>query len=279
MPAKWKVKEVEVLTKKLKEYPVVAVAGIKGLPSKQMAQIRKKLHGQVEIKIVKNSLINRAFEKAKIEGLVELEKSVEGPTAIILTKENPFKLAQMFMSSRVHAPAKAGDIAPFDIIVPAGSTPFKPGPIIGELQAVGIKAKIQGPVIAVIEDSPVIKKGEKFSAKLASVLSQLEVAPMELGIDLRAALEKGMVYGADALGLSQEKVLAQIGEAYHNALNLAVEARIFNSVSTPVIIEKAVRVAKGVAVEAKIYTEEEALQKLTKTEGAAAPAETPAASS
>jgi large subunit ribosomal protein L10 len=117
----------------------------------------------------------------------------------------------------------------------------------------------------------VIKKGEKFSSKLASVLSQLEITPMELGIELRAALEKGMVYGADALGISQEKVLAEIGAAYHNALNLAVEAQIFNKVSTPVIIEKAARVAKGVAVEAKIYAEEEVMQKLTKA-GEAVPA-------
>jgi len=276
MPAKWKVKEVDELAKKLKTTPVVAVAGIKGLPSKQLAQIRKKLHGQAEIKVVKNSLINLAFEKAKTLGLVELEKSVTGPTALIFTNEDPFRLAQMFMASRVHAPAKAGDVAPFDIIVPAGNTPFKPGPIIGDLQSVGIKAKIQGPAIAVVEDSPVIKKGEKFSQKLASVLAQMEITPMELGIDLRAALENGMVYGADALSLSQEKVLADIGIAYNNALNLAVEARIFNKVSTPAIIEKAARVAKGVAVEAKIYTEEEALQKLTKAEGAG---ETPAAAS
>jgi large subunit ribosomal protein L10 len=272
MPAKWKVTEVEELAKKLKTSPVIAIAGITGLPSKQMAQIRKKLHGQVEIKVVKNSLAHLAFAKVKVSGLDELEKSITGPIALILTQENPFKLAQMFMASRVHAPAKASDIAPFDIIVPAGNTPFKPGPIIGELQGVGIKAKIQGPAIAVIEDSLVIKKGEKFSSKLASVLAQLEITPMELGIELRAALEKGMVYGADALGLSQEKVLEEIGKAYHNALNLAVEAQIFNKVSTPVIIEKAARVAKGVAVEAKIYTEEEALQKLTKAEGVAAPA-------
>lgn len=271
MPAKWKVKEVEELAKKLKTSPVIAIAGITGLPSKQMAQIRKKLHGQVEIKVVKNSLAHLAFAKVKVSGLDELEKSITGPIALILTQENPFKLAQMFMSSRVHAPAKASDIAPFDIIVPAGSTPFKPGPIIGELQGVGIKAKIQGPAIAVIEDSLVIKKGEKFSSKLASVLAQLEITPMELGIELRAALEKGMVYGADALGLSQEKVLEEIGKAYHNALNLAVEAKIYNKVSTPVIIEKAARIAKGVAVEAKIYTEEEVMQKLNKTAGEAAP--------
>ncbi len=272
MPAKWKYKEVEDLVKKLNTTPVIAVAGIKGLPSKQLAQIRKKLHGQVQIKVVKNTLINRAFEKAKTPGLKELETNVVGPTALIFSKENPFRLYQTFAASRVHASAKAGDVAPFDIIVPAGNTPFKPGPIIGDLQAVGIKAKIQGPAIAVIEDSPVIKKGEKFSAKLASVLSQMEITPMELGIDIRAALENGMVYAADVLGISKEKVIADMVVAYNNAINLAVEAGIYNKETTPIMVEKAAREAKAVAVEAKIYTEEEAVRKMT----GVAPAEAPA---
>lgn len=252
MPAKWKVKEVEELAKKLKDSPVVAVVGIKGLPSKQMQEIRKKLKGQAEIRIVKNSLIRLAMEKSKREGIKQLEGNITDSTAVIFTKENPFKLCQALASSRVKMAAKPGSIAPDDIVVPAGDTPFKPGPIIGDLQTVGIKAKIQGPIIAVIQDSPVIKKGEKFSAKLASVLAQMEIFPMEIGIEIRAALEQGVVYAADVLSISTESVTADIITAHRNAINLAVEAMIFNKTSTPVLLEKGVRNARSVAAEAKL---------------------------
>jgi len=45
-------------------------------------------------------------------------------------------------------------------MIPAGDTPFKPGPIIGDLQKVGIKAKIQGGKIVITDDSLVVKKAE-----------------------------------------------------------------------------------------------------------------------
>jgi large subunit ribosomal protein L10 len=208
MPAKWKFKEVEELTKLVKESPVVAIANIEGLPSKQMQEIRAKLHGLVTMKVVKNRLAKMAFEKAGIKGIKELEERIDGQTALIFSDENPFKLFQRFKASRVNAPAKAGQKAPTDIVVPAGDTPFKPGPIIADLQGVGIKAKIQGPIIVVQQDSPVIKEGDAFSSQLASVLAQMDIKPMVIGVNIRAALEKGTIYGSDVLDVSAEDTIA-----------------------------------------------------------------------
>ena len=42
--------------------------------------------------------------------------------------------------------AIVGDIAPVDIIVPAGDTGIPPGPAIGTLTKAGIKASIQGSI-------------------------------------------------------------------------------------------------------------------------------------
>lgn len=256
MPAKWKIKEVEQLSKKLSESPVVAVAGVKGLPSKQFQEIRAKLHGRVDIKVVKNRLARLAIEKSSRKGLKDLEKHIEGPTALVFSQENPFKLYQMFAESRVKAPAKAGQEAPEDIVVPAGDTPFKPGPIIGDLQEAGIKAKIQGPIIVVAQDSPVIKQGEEFSAKLATVLAQMDILPMEIGIDIRAALEDGMLYEADVLRIDKEKTLSDFAAAHQNAISLAVEAGIYNAETTGIMIAKAAREARNLALEAEIYNAE-----------------------
>ena len=110
MPAKWKIKEVEELTKLIKESPVVAVASIDGLPSKQTQEIRAKLHGQLVMKVVKNRLAKMAFENAAVKGYKDLEENISGSTALIFSKENPFKLYQQFKASRVNAPAKSGQI-------------------------------------------------------------------------------------------------------------------------------------------------------------------------
>ena len=57
------------------------------------------------------------------------------------------------------APAKPGDIAPEDIIVKEGETPFKPGPIVGELQKAGIPAAIEGGKIVIRKDKVLVEKG------------------------------------------------------------------------------------------------------------------------
>jgi len=197
-----------------------------------------------------------AFEKSAKKGLKELEERIDGPTALIFAKENPFKLFQKFYANRVKAPAKAGQKAPYDIVVPAGDTPFKPGPIIADLQGVGIKAKIQGPIIAVIADSPVIKKDEEFSAQLASVLAQMEIFPMEIGLDIKAALEDGTVYSADVLHIDADKTLSELLTAHQNAVNLAVEAGVYNKESVGLMISNAANSARNLALEAEIYNEE-----------------------
>ena len=63
-------------------------------------------------------------------------------------------------ATKTAAPAKPGDIAPEDILVKAGDTPFKPGPIVGELQKAGIPAAIEGGKIVIKKDKVLVKKGE-----------------------------------------------------------------------------------------------------------------------
>ena len=43
--------------------------------------------------------------------------------------------------SKSNAPAKPGQTAPSDLVLPAGETPFTPGPMIGELGQLGIKTE------------------------------------------------------------------------------------------------------------------------------------------
>jgi len=266
MPAKWKVKEVEELTKLVKESPVIAVASVTGLPSKQMQEIRRNLKGQLEMKVVKNRLAKMAFENAGVKGIKELEEKIDGPTALIFSKEDPFKLYQKFVASRVNAPAKPGQIAPADIVVPAGDTSFKPGPIIGDLQGAGIKAKIQGPIIVVMQDSPVIKEGEEFSAQVANVLTQLEIFPMDIGINITSVLENGTVYGSDVLNIDKDATLGQLATAYQNALNLSVEVGYPTADSVKLMIAKAANNAKNLAIDAEIYNGETVDYFLSKAE-------------
>jgi large subunit ribosomal protein L10 len=175
---------------------------------------------------------------------------------MVFTEMNPFKLFKILEDSKTEAPAKAGAIAPADIVVPAGDTSFPPGPILGELQQAGIPAKIDKGSIVVQEDAVVVEEGEPVPKNVADVLTKLEIYPMEVGIDLLAVYEDNTIYTADVLKIDEEETKANIASAYQSAINLSVFAGIINSESAPLLIQKAARDAMNLAVNANILTSE-----------------------
>jgi large subunit ribosomal protein L10 len=75
-----KAEQVELLTEKLKKAKVAVLTDYRGLTVSQIQDLRGKLRtGDVEYRVVKNTLVRRAAASA---GVSELEKELEGPVAI-----------------------------------------------------------------------------------------------------------------------------------------------------------------------------------------------------
>ena len=75
-----KVEQVDVLTEKLKKAKVAVLTDYRGLTVSQMQELRGKLRtGNVEYRVVKNTLARRAAEAAGFSGLKE---ELKGPVAI-----------------------------------------------------------------------------------------------------------------------------------------------------------------------------------------------------
>ncbi len=262
--APWKYKFVEKLVKLTEEYPVIGVVNINNIPAAQMQKMRRELKDKAVFIVGKNRLIKIAFEKSPRENLEELSKFIEGQTGVIFTKINAFKLAKLMEKTKTKAPAKGGEIAPEDIVVPAGETPFKPGPIISELQKAGLPAAVQKGKIVIRKDTVVVKKGEVISRDVAQVLTKLEIYPMTVGLDLRAAYEDGTVFPKDILQVDTEKVYGDVVNAIQYAINLSVNAAWPTTLTMPIIIGNAYRKALNLAVNAGIVTKETAEMILAK---------------
>ncbi|MTK64094.1 MAG: 50S ribosomal protein L10 [Methanobacterium sp.] len=253
--AEWKKDEVANLKELINSYEVVGMANLADIPAPQLQQMRRTLKDSATLKMSRKTLMSLALndsEKAQIE---TLEDYMEGQPALIFTNMNPFKLYKILESSKTPAPAKAGSIAPEDIIVPKGDTAFKPGPVLGELQKAGIPAKIEKGKIVITNDKVIVEAGEVIPRDVASILTRLEIFPLEVGIDLRAAYEAETIYTSDLLTVDEEKTLADVQKAFTQALNLSVEAVIFNKESTPLIIQKAVSQSLNLALNAEILNE------------------------
>lgn len=236
------------LIEEIKKSKSVAVVGIERVPAKQFQQMRKSLRGKANIKVVKKSLLMRAFDESNIANIRGLEEHTEGPIAAIFSQENSFKLFREIQNSRTKAPAKGGEIAQEDIIIEAKPTNLKPGPVVGDLQKAGIPASIDQGRVVIRKETVVVKKGEKISREKAIALAKLEILPLEIGLDFKAAYEDGLIFHRDVLNVSVQDYLNQLVSAHSNAIALAMHISYISPETLPLMLGEAYRKAKALSL-------------------------------
>jgi large subunit ribosomal protein L10 len=259
------IKKIQDLAKK---FPILGIINMHSLPAAQLARMKSQLRQNMEMLMTKRSLILLALEKLKAtkQGIEKLEEILPAMPALIFTKDNPFALYKTIKKNKSKAPAKAGQLAPFDLIVPAGPTPFMPGPILSELSMLGIKAGVEGGKVAVKADCTVCKEGQPIKTALASMLTRLGIEPMEIGLDLVAVYEGGMIYKKSVLDIDETKFMNDLTTAAGWAFNLAMEACYLSKDTAEPLLQKAFREAKAVALEGGVMEPELMGELLAKAE-------------
>src|SRR2546428_14000266 len=256
--APYKKQLVESLATRCAQARVVGIANIHGIPAPQFQAIRKKLSGRATITVAKNNLLRLALEQAseKKPDLVKLSDTIEGQTAVVTADINPFRLSKELEATKTRAPARGGEVAPEDLWVRAGETPFNPGPVVGELQKAGIPAAIERGKVMIRQDKLMVKAGQRIPRDVAQQLARLEIFPLVVGLDLRGAYEAGTVFRRDALAIDDASVRGQIAQAGRQALALAVEIGYVTRETSAALLAKAHSPALGLAVESEFPTKE-----------------------
>ena len=218
----WKVKDVEELVEMISKSRVVGVVGVREIPAGNLQQMRGSLRGNVEIRMVRNTIARRALEASAPE-IRPLADFIEDQTALIFSNENPFKLNSLLEKGKQPMPIKAGARAPKDIVIEAGETSFSPGPMVGKLQAAGIPAAIKGGKVVINQKITLAKEGEVVSAKTADILKTMEIFPRNVGLELRAAYEGGLIFKSKDLSIDVEAQISELARASAKAFGFAVE--------------------------------------------------------
>lgn len=207
----WKKDEIENIKELIQSHKVFGMVGIEGILATKIQKIRRDLKDVAVLKVSRNTLTERALNQLGGESIPEMTRYLDNQTALIFTNESPFKLYKLLEQTKTPSPIKAGAIAPEDIIVQKGGpTSFPPGPILGELQSAGIPASIDAGKVAVKETKVVCKAGEAVPQKLATMLSKLEIYPLIVGLDLRAAYDDGTIYEPELLAVDESKYFSDI---------------------------------------------------------------------
>jgi large subunit ribosomal protein L10 len=242
-----------------KNYNVIALSKMTKVRATQLMAIRKKFRSDIKIRIIKNKVAMRAFEKVQgVAGLESLSKQLEGQCALMFTNISPFKLNLVFAQNKVFLPAKGGDIATKEIAVPAGNTGLIPGPVLSEFKVANVPTKIDQGTIWVAKDTIVAKPGDVISMPLASLLSKLNVKPIEAGIAVNFAIAEGLMFKEQDLRINLEEYRTELVKSFQQALALATEAGYMVPETVKPLLVKAQQQAKSLAAEAGYVTPETA---------------------
>ncbi|MAG47206.1 50S ribosomal protein L10 [archaeon] len=262
-----KKRELDLIKKNIAQYKTLAIADLTNLPSAQLQSLKLKLRGKAFIRVSKKRLLKIAIEDLNNEELKKFLPSLENCIpALIFTDDDPFKLYNFIKKNKSNTFAKPGQIAPYDISVEPGPTPFPPGPIIGELGQAGIIATVEDGKVTIKKESKLVSEGEEINAKVADVLVKLGVEPIEIGLNIVAVYEDGTVYSRDILNVDEEEYINNIKLAQQQAFNLSCNIGYVTEDNIELLIKKGVIEAKTLAEKQNIYTSDNAKDELKKAE-------------
>jgi large subunit ribosomal protein L10 len=280
----WKINEVKELVEQIGKSRVVGIVGLREIPASNLQQMRGDLRGKVEVRMVRNTIARRALE-ASSPDIRPLADFIEDQTALIFSNENPFKLYGLLAKGKKPMPIKPGARAPKDIVIEAGETSFSPGPMVGKLQAAGIPAAIKSGKVVINQKITLAKEGEVVSAKTADILKTMEIFPKEVGLELRAAYEGGLVFRSKDLSIDVTSQISELYGASAKAYALAVEIGYATPKTVGPMLQRAQVKARALVAEAGIpvpgmmdlvlsraAAQAYAINNLTRAKPAAAPA-------
>ncbi len=247
-----------------KKYKVIALVRMEKVRSSQLLPLRKKFKNEVEIISVKDKVAQKALASIKMPALEKMIDKLVGQCVLMFTNMSPHKLNILLGKNKIMLAARGGDKASIDVVIKAANTGITPGPILTDFKEAGIATKIDQGTVWITKDSTVAKKGDVISTKLATLLSKLDVKPVEAGILLNAALEENIVYNQEELVIDVEKYREAFARAHQEAMALSIEIGYVTKENVNSILAKAAQQARSLAIESGYLTEETKNQTLQK---------------
>lgn len=248
--------EIDAIKTLLMEYKALGIASLQKVRATQLQELKKSLAGKVYMKVLKNTLTRIAIESTNREDLKQLEKYLEGPNLFLFTNLNPFKLALLLERGKVKTIAKAGDIAAMDVVIPAGNTGQPPGPIISQLNAVGLPTRIESGSVWISKDTLVVKKGEPISERLASVLSKLGIKAVEAGLSLKVILDEGLLIEGEQLKVDIDATRKSLEQSHSEAFALSLSIAYPTAENITTLLQLAHQKAYALALNAAVPSKE-----------------------
>ncbi|KLO06104.1 large subunit ribosomal protein LP0 [Schizopora paradoxa] len=197
---------------KLKEliakYPTIFLVNVDNVGSNQMHQIRVALRGKGVVLMGKNTLVRRVLRTILSDNpqFEKLLPHVKGNIGFVFTNGDLKDIRELIVSNKVAAPARAGALAPKDVMVPAGNTGMEPGKT-SFFQALNIPTKIARGTIEIVSDIKVVVAGTRVGSSEATLLNMLNISPFTYGMTVVLIFDNGNAFSPDVLDVDEAELV------------------------------------------------------------------------
>jgi large subunit ribosomal protein LP0 len=222
--ASWKANYFTKLVQYLDEYPKCFIVGADNVGSKQMQQIRIGLRGTAVVLMGKNTMMRKAI-RGHVENNPALEKllsHIRGNVGFVFTNGDLSEVREKLLENKVRAPARAGALAPLDVIIPAQNTGMGPEKT-SFFQALSIATKIAKGTIEIINDVHILKEGERVGPSEATLLNMLNISPFSYGLQVQMVYDSGSIFEPKILDIKPEDLRARFMAGVRNVAAVSLE--------------------------------------------------------
>jgi len=202
----------EIYFKKLQElldqYPSIFIVNVDNVGSNQMHQIRVALRGKGVVLMGKNTMVRRVIRTILAENpqFERLLPHIKGNIGFVFTSTDLKDVRDLLTANKVAAPARAGALAPKDVVVSAGNTGMEPGKT-SFFQALGIPTKIARGTIEIVSDQRVVIAGTRVGSSEATLLNMLNVSPFTYGMTVVQIFDQGNVFEPSVLDIDENDLI------------------------------------------------------------------------
>jgi large subunit ribosomal protein LP0 len=224
----------ERLYQLLDDHRSILICNVDNVGSNQMHQIRASLRKKAVVLMGKNTMIRKAIRSrvADTPALERLLSLIKGNIGLVFTNGDLKDTREKIVSNRVRAPAKAGAVAPCDVIIPAGNTGMEPGKT-SFFQALGVPTKIARGTIEIVSDVHLVKAGSKVGPSEATLLNMLNISPFTYGLTVTNVYDDGNVFEPALLDITDEYMLEKFTAGISEVASLSLALHLPTIAAVP----------------------------------------------
>merc|ERR1719331_3412363 len=154
--------------------------------------------------------------------LERLMPHIKQNVGFVFTKMELLHVRDLLLSNKVKAPAKAGALAPVDVVVPAQNTGMGPKKT-SFFQALAIPTKITKGTIEITNDVSLITAGDRVGMSEATLLNMLGISPFSYGLQVTKVYDSGSIFDPSILDITDDDLKEHVLVGIRNIAALCLK--------------------------------------------------------